>query len=88
MQLEDTAVETSANFCHDLQELDLSKCFKLSDHFLYALAHGCPNITNLISRCTSFSDEALEYLTKFCQKLKILNICGCVKAATDRALEV
>ncbi|KAG4147745.1 hypothetical protein ERO13_D05G242000v2 [Gossypium hirsutum] len=87
-QLEDNAVEAIANFCHDIQELDLSKSFKLSDHSLYALARGCPNITKLnISGCTSFSDGALEYLTNFCQKLKILNLCGCVKAATDRALQ-
>ena len=30
-QLEDNAVETIANFCHDLQILDLSKSFKLTD---------------------------------------------------------
>ncbi|KAG8496980.1 hypothetical protein CXB51_008210 [Gossypium anomalum] len=87
-QLEDTAVETIAEFCHDLQDLDLSKSFKLGDRSLYALAHGCPNLTKLnISGCTSFSDEGLEYLTKFCRKLKILNLCGCVKAATDCALQ-
>ncbi|GLT74867.1 hypothetical protein SLA2020_466330 [Shorea laevis] len=87
-QLEDDAVEKIAKFCHDLQDLDLSKSFKLSDHSLYALAHGCPNLTKLnISGCTAFSDEALEYLTNFRQKLKILNLCGCVKAATDRALQ-
>ncbi|KAL1182673.1 hypothetical protein E1A91_A02G120300v1 [Gossypium mustelinum] len=87
-QLEDTAVETIAKFCHDLQDLDLSKSFKLGDHSLYALAHGCPNLTKLnISGCTSFSDEGLGYLTQFCRKLKILNLCGCVKAATDCALQ-
>ncbi|KHG06850.1 F-box SKP2B -like protein [Gossypium arboreum] len=87
-QLEDTAVETIAKFCHDLQDLDLSKSFKLGDHSLYALAHGCPNLTKLnISGCTSFSNEGLGYLTQFCRKLKILNLCGCVKAATDCALQ-
>ncbi|KDP43083.1 hypothetical protein JCGZ_25269 [Jatropha curcas] len=87
-QLEDNSVEAIASYCHDLQDLDLSKSFKLSDRSLYALAHGCPNLTKLnISGCTSFSDAALEYLTGFCQKLKILNLCGCVKAATDRALQ-
>jgi len=88
-QLEDHAVETIASYCRDLQDLDLSKSFKLSDLSLYALAHGCPNLTKLnISGCTAFSDAGLEYLTKFCQKLKILNLCGCVKGATDRALKV
>ncbi|GMI78354.1 hypothetical protein like AT1G21410 [Hibiscus trionum] len=87
-QLEDEAVETISKFCHDLQDLDLSKSFKLSDSSLYALAHGCPNLKKLnISGCTSFSDEALAYLTNFCRKLKILNLCGCVKAATDHALQ-
>ncbi|TYG53387.1 hypothetical protein ES288_D09G105700v1 [Gossypium darwinii] len=69
-------------------DLDLSKSFKLGDRSLYALSHGCRNLTKLnISGCTSFSDEGLEYLTKFCRKLKILNLCGCVKAATDCALQ-
>ncbi|PPD95626.1 hypothetical protein GOBAR_DD07325 [Gossypium barbadense] len=81
-QLEDTVVETIDKFCHDL------KSFKLGDRSLYALSHGCRNLTKLnISGCTSFSDEGLEYLTKFCRKLKILNLCGCVKAATDCALQ-
>lgn len=88
-QLEDNAVEAIANSCHDLQDLDLSKSFKLSDRSLYALARGCPNLTRLnISGCTSFSDHALAYLCGFCRKLKILNLCGCVKAATDYALQV
>ncbi|MBA0876764.1 hypothetical protein Goshw_025858, partial [Gossypium schwendimanii] len=70
------------------QDLDLSKSFKLGDRSLYALAHGCRNLTKLnISGCTSFSNEGLEYLTKFCRKLKILNLCGCVKVATDCALQ-
>ncbi|KAJ6306904.1 hypothetical protein OIU78_022083 [Salix suchowensis] len=87
-QLEDHAVETIAGYCHDLQDLDLSKSFKLSDLSLYALAHGCPNLSKLnISGCTAFSDVGLEYLFEFCRKLKILNLCGCVKGATDRALQ-
>lgn len=87
-QLEDNAVEAIANFCHDLQILDLSKSFKLSDNSLYALSHGCQNLTKLtISGCSAFSDVALEYLASFCRKLKFLNLCGCVKAASDRALQ-
>ncbi|KAG6671723.1 hypothetical protein I3842_16G017800 [Carya illinoinensis] len=87
-QLEDHAVETIANCCHDLQVLDLSKSFKLSDSSLYSLAHGCPNLSKLnISGCSAFSDSALAYLASFCHKLKVLNLCGCVKAASDRALQ-
>ncbi|KAL6984345.1 F-box protein skp2a [Sarracenia purpurea var. burkii] len=87
-QLEDNAVETIASYCHDLQDLDLSKSFKLSDSSLFALAHGCPNLTKLnISGCSAFSDTALAYLAGFCRKLKYLNLCGCVKAASDKALK-
>ncbi|GAB2289938.1 F-box protein skp2b [Dionaea muscipula] len=87
-QLEDDAVEAIANCCHDLQDLDLSKSFKLTDRSLYALARGSPNLTKLnISGCSAFSDSALAYLTGFCRKLKVLNLCGCVKTASDRALQ-
>ncbi|KAL4279678.1 hypothetical protein GQ457_03G032190 [Hibiscus cannabinus] len=58
-QLEDSTVETIANFCHHLQETDLNKSFKfraLSDGSLYALACGCSDLTKLnIRGCTSFS---------------------------------
>ncbi|KAL5128440.1 F-box protein SKP2B [Glycine soja] len=87
-QLEDNAVETIANFCHDLQILDLSKSFKLTDRSLYAVALGCRDLTKLnISGCSAFSDNALAYLASFCRKLKVLNLCGCVKAASDTALQ-
>ncbi|KAF9612180.1 hypothetical protein IFM89_038438 [Coptis chinensis] len=87
-QLQDDAIEAVANFCHDLQDLDLSLSNKLTDQSLYSLAHGCPHLTKLnISGCTAFGDAALAYLTSFCRKLKILNLCGCVPAATDRALK-
>lgn len=88
-QLADDAVETIASYCHDLQVLDLSKSFKLSDLSLYALAHGCRDLKKLnISGCSAFSDTALAYLASYCRKLKVLNLCGCVKAASDTALQV
>lgn len=87
-QLADDAVETISSNCHDLQVLDLSKSFKLSDLSLYALAHGCRDLKKLnISGCTAFSDTALAYLARYCGKLKVLNLCGCVKAASDTALQ-
>ncbi|KAK9096256.1 hypothetical protein Sjap_021753 [Stephania japonica] len=87
-QLEDNAVESVANCCSELLDLDLSKSFKLTDRSLYALAHGCQRITKLnISGCTAFSDVALSYLSGFCRNLRSLNLCGCTKAASDRALK-
>ncbi|KAH6782593.1 F-box/RNI-like superfamily protein [Perilla frutescens var. hirtella] len=87
-QLQDDGVEKIAAHCRELQELDLSKSFRLTDRSLYALAHGCPELVKLnISGCPAFSDTALGYLTGFCRKLKFLNLCGCVRTATDRALK-
>lgn len=89
LQLEDGAVETISNYCHDLKDLDLSKSRKLSDRSLYNLAHGCPCLTKLnISGCSAFSDSALAHLASFCKNLKYLNLCGCVNAASDKALQV
>ncbi|CAA0812929.1 F-box protein SKP2A [Striga hermonthica] len=86
-RLEDYAIEKIARHCLNLQELDLSKSFKLTDRSLYALSHGCPNLVKLnISGCSALSDTALSYLVSFCRKLKNLNLCGCVRAATDKAL--
>lgn len=88
-QLQDAAVEKISNYCHDLQDLDLSKSFKLTDSSLYALARGCPNLIRLnISGCSAFSGNAVAYLARHCRKLKYLNLCGCVRAATDAALKV
>lgn len=87
--LDDNAVETIANNCHDLEDLDLSKSFKLGDRSLHALARGCPKLIKLnISGCSAFSDRALEFLCSYCRNLKVLNLCGCVKAASDSALKV
>ncbi|KAG6532146.1 hypothetical protein ZIOFF_005984 [Zingiber officinale] len=87
-QLEDNAVEIVAKYCHELQELDLSKSLRLTDRSLYALGNGCPYLTKLnISGCSAFGHSALAYLASCCVKLKKMNLCGCVRAATDTALQ-
>ncbi|KAL1543751.1 F-box protein skp2a [Salvia divinorum] len=68
--------------------VDLSKSFRLTDRSLYALARGFPELVKLnISGCTAFSATALGYLSGCCRKLKTLNLCGCVRTATDRVLK-
>ncbi|KAF5955150.1 hypothetical protein HYC85_008006 [Camellia sinensis] len=75
-QLQDNAVETIANCCHDLQDLDLSKSF---------------NAYRSLSLCLgSWLSKSFktQHQWVFClQKLKYLNLCGCVKAASDKALK-
>ncbi|KAF5809444.1 putative F-box domain, leucine-rich repeat domain superfamily, F-box-like domain superfamily [Helianthus annuus] len=86
--LDDKSVETIANNCHELEDLDLSMNSRLGDRSLYALARGCPNLTNLnISCCSAFSEHGLDFLSRYCRKLKMLNLFGCYKAATNKALK-
>ncbi|KAF5809439.1 putative F-box domain, leucine-rich repeat domain superfamily, F-box-like domain superfamily [Helianthus annuus] len=86
--LDDDTVETIANNCHDLEDLDLSRNSKLGDPSLSALARGWPNLTKLnISDCSGFSDDGLEFVSSRCRKLKILNLSGCGKAVTHKALK-
>ncbi|WJX72101.1 hypothetical protein P8452_66425 [Trifolium repens] len=40
-----------------------------------------------ISGCSTFSANALAYLAGFCRKLKVLSLCGCVRAPSDTALQ-
>ncbi|KAJ0757053.1 putative F-box domain, leucine-rich repeat domain superfamily, F-box-like domain superfamily [Helianthus annuus] len=86
--LDAKSVETIANNCHDLEDLDLSKNYRLGDGSLYTLARGCPNLTKLnISGCSAFSENGIEFVSSYCRKLKILNLFGCYKAATNKALK-
>ncbi|KAL9996315.1 putative F-box domain, leucine-rich repeat domain superfamily, F-box-like domain superfamily [Helianthus debilis subsp. tardiflorus] len=86
--LDDNAVETIANNCHDLEDLGLSLNCALGGRSLYALARGCPNLTKLdIGFCSAFSDHGLVFLSRNCRKLKILNLFGCYNAATNKALK-
>ncbi|KMZ58870.1 hypothetical protein ZOSMA_72G00320 [Zostera marina] len=71
-RLEDNGVEVVALNCHELQELYISKSLSLTDCSLLVLAHGCPKYTKLVfSMYTG---------------IRHLNLCGCVRAVTDRAL--
>ncbi|RVW21156.1 F-box protein SKP2B [Vitis vinifera] len=99
-QLEDKAVEIIANYCHDLQDLDLSKSFKLSDSSLYALAHGCPNLTKLnisgwhcsqlqslnLGWCEDVSDAGVMSLAYGCPDLRALDLCGCVHITDESVI--
>ncbi|XP_016544262.2 F-box/LRR-repeat protein 7-like [Capsicum annuum] len=88
LDFQDNGVKTMANHCNELQDLDLSKSLKLTDHSLYTLGLGYPNLTKLnISGCSTFCDGVVEDLADHYQNLRVLNFYGCVRAATDMALK-
>lgn len=87
-QLEDNAIEAIAYYCHDLTELDLSGSYKINDWSLFELSSGCPDLTKLnLSGCSKLTENGLRSLSSF-KHLKWLNLCGCVSATTDTALDV
>ncbi|PPD87336.1 hypothetical protein GOBAR_DD15722 [Gossypium barbadense] len=82
LQLEDTAFETIAKFCHDLQDLDLSKSFKLAatDCALQAIGQNCNMLHSLnLGWCDNVGDLGVTSLAYGCPDLRCLDLCGCVR---------
>lgn len=75
------------NYCHDLRELDLGRSFRLSATGPCTLRRP-GTLVSTSAGCSSFSDAALVFLSSQCKKLRCLNLCGCVRAASDRSLQV
>ncbi|KAL0326099.1 UNVERIFIED_CONTAM: F-box protein SKP2A [Sesamum radiatum] len=85
-QLQDDAVEKIATYCHDLQELDLSKSFRLTDRSLAAtdralkaIGYNCNQLQSLnLGWCDRVGDEGVKSLAYGCPDLRALDLCGCV----------
>ncbi|KAJ6405419.1 hypothetical protein OIU84_013388 [Salix udensis] len=88
-QLEDNAVETIASHCHDLQDLDLSKSFKLSatDRALQAIGRNCSQLQSLnLGWCENVGDVGVRSLAYGCPDLRTLDLCGCVCITDDSVI--
>ncbi|KAL0432250.1 UNVERIFIED_CONTAM: F-box protein SKP2A [Sesamum latifolium] len=93
-QLQDDAVEKIATHCHDLQELDLSKSFRLTDHSLAAsdralkaIGYNCNKLQSLnLGWCDRVGDEGVKSLAYGCPDLRALDLCGCVLITDDSVI--
>nr|XP_012602722.1 F-box/LRR-repeat protein 13 isoform X4 [Microcebus murinus] len=71
-----------------LKELSLSECYRITD---VGIQGFCKNSLILelldVSYCTQLSDDIINTLSIYCDKLTYLNIAGCPKI-TDSAIEM
>jgi len=67
-----------------LQDLNLSRCTKLTDEALHHIATNCALLETIhLSWCTELTDLALEYLWKGCFFIESVKIFGCVKITNN-----
>ena len=69
----------------NLQKLDVSGCWEVSDDDLKSVATTCPNLMFLsVSNCWKISDAGIGYIAKDCRNLKELDLsyCGQLSCST------
>jgi hypothetical protein len=67
-----------AEFCHDIQILNVSGCYLINDTGIISIAEHCHKITSLnISLCSHISDIGVIRLAECCRNIEILNVARC-----------
>ncbi|CAB4000684.1 F-box LRR-repeat 20-like, partial [Paramuricea clavata] len=82
----DDAIRKLCECCNELQELDVSSCYKISDKGLSNLIL-CKNLRELrVSSCYGVTDRSIKKLIRHCSKLVELDVGGCPRI-TDSGLQ-
>ena len=64
------------SICSQLQHLDISSCFQVTNDTLITVLRTCPRLTSLsIRNCRKLSDMTLQYLTEVQQEQFALPSC-------------
>lgn len=75
----DTAIRTLAQYCHNIEHLDLTKGKKISDLAVQSLSKHCPKLSSIIlNGCVNVSDSSLKALADGCS----VGGCGGMKDET------
>eukprot|EP00897_Mesotaenium_endlicherianum_P009978 jgi/Mesen1/9008/ME000563S08325 len=90
--LTDSALEAVAAWCRHLESLDLSMASALSDHVcadVAAAANGGAHTWQVLdlSGCLGVTETGVIAIADSCPDLRLLNLCGCEQAGTDKALQ-
>ncbi|XP_032233481.1 F-box/LRR-repeat protein 20 [Nematostella vectensis] len=81
----DKALQSLAS-CKELEELNFSSCFQISDNGLVPLFQSCPRLLEVhVSSCYGVTDRSVQALAKSCPYLRDLDVSWC--HVTNEGLE-
>ncbi|XP_035013314.2 dynein regulatory complex subunit 6 [Hippoglossus stenolepis] len=63
--------------CKNLQELNVSDCFNVTDAMVQEIVEGCPCLLYLNLSCTLVTDNTLRELSRNCLNLQYLSLAYC-----------
>ncbi|KAK5867568.1 hypothetical protein PBY51_012043 [Eleginops maclovinus] len=65
--------------CRNLQDLNLSECFNVTDVLLQRIVEGCPCLLYLNLSCTLITNKTLRELSRNCLNLQYLSLAYCYR---------
>ncbi|XP_035497274.2 dynein regulatory complex subunit 6 isoform X2 [Scophthalmus maximus] len=63
--------------CRNLQELNVSECFNVTDIMVQKIVEGCPCLLYLNVSCTLVTNKTLRELSRCCRNLQYLSLAYC-----------
>uniref|UniRef100_A0A3B5BB65 F-box and leucine-rich repeat protein 13 n=1 Tax=Stegastes partitus TaxID=144197 RepID=A0A3B5BB65_9TELE len=69
--------------CRNLQELNVSECFNITDTVVQKIVEGCPCLLYLNLSCTLITNKTLQELSRSCLSLQYLSLAYC-RRFTDK----
>ena len=82
----DDAIRKISECCNDLQELDVTCCFQISDKGIKKLTL-CKNLRSLrVCSCYGVTDHSVKMVTRYCLRLMELDVGKC-PGVTDAGLQ-
>ncbi|XP_039988850.1 dynein regulatory complex subunit 6 isoform X3 [Xiphias gladius] len=65
--------------CRNLQELNVSECFNVTDVMVQRIVEGCPCLLYLNLSCTLVTNKTLRELSRNCLNLQYLSLAYCYR---------
>ncbi|XP_027128699.1 dynein regulatory complex subunit 6 isoform X1 [Larimichthys crocea] len=65
--------------CRNLQELNVSECFSVTDVMIQKIVEGCPCLLYLNLSCTLITNKTLHELSRNCLNLQYLSLAYCYR---------
>ena len=79
----DTLLFLTGHHCHDLIQINLTRCHDITDTGVMYLLSECPNLIRLNLSSTLIGDETVVHLVHSCLKLRSLDLGYCEQLTSD-----